>query len=373
MLEQVQDHLTQESLNRPRRSRPRVLHHADVTRLVSMLGLLLVLWVLILRAKDPATWAWLVEEPAPAGFVSAAPAVAGIDATPGSGDTPSSAASEESRPDPPITDEDSEQREAAREEFQAITDRTTELQPEEMPAYWRVMTWVTQQRPVTLKSRARADFVFNDLIQEPEVNRGRLLRLSLNVRRVLSYEVPQNPLGIQRLYEVWGFTNESKAWLYVGVTPELPAGMPLGPEIAEEAEFYGYFFKVQGYLEAAAGPRVAPLGAPLLVGRLEWRPAAQPVGRTSQELPWMIGLAVLAGLFVVGRGLLAVFQLRRRSPRQRRVRDTTAVPTFDWMAPDRDPAADASEISETTGELRQPVQSDSSVVVAGTSGEEGQP
>lgn len=347
MHERELDGLMLEANVHPRRARRRVLHSSDSTRLVSMLGLLLVLCVLIARAKDPAVWAWLVEEEAaPTGFAAVEPPATG----PHGRGTPTAVPAVAQPEIPAITDEDPEQRDAAREEFQAITDRTTALQPEEMPAYWRLMTWVEQQSAATLQARSSPDFVFNDLMQEPAVNRGRLLKLSLNVRRVLSYEVPPNPLGIRRLYEVWGFTNESKAWLYVGITAHLPEGLPMGPDVAEEALFFGYFFKVQGYLEAAAGPRAAPLGAPLLLGRLEWHPAIHPTGR-NQELPWVIGLAALACLFVVGRGVVAFLRFRGRSHRRHPFHQAPERPTFDWIeqAPEAAPDNSTGEDAPTAG------------------------
>ena len=36
----------------------------------------------------------------------------------------------------------------------------------------------------------------------------------------------------------------------------------------ERVTFTGYFFKVQGYHEAGAGPRDKPLRAPLFIGRV---------------------------------------------------------------------------------------------------------
>lgn len=197
-------------------------------------------------------------------------------------------------------DEDSEQRDAAMEEFQAVYDKTREIQPEEMPAYWRVMSWVVEQPFDSLCRRSRADFVINDLLGNPDANRGQLLRLDLNVCRVLSYKVPANRLGLTQLYEVWGWTGESQAWLYVGITPELPAGFPIGSDVSERAALCGYFFKLQGYLEAGAAPRATPLAAPLIIGRLDWRPRQKP-GVAASDSPWLITLIALAGVLLLAR------------------------------------------------------------------------
>ena len=77
----------------------------------------------------------------------------------------------------------------------------------------------------------------------------------MNVRRVLSYPAPENSAGIETVYEVWGFTRESQAWLYVVLTAELPPGMATGPNVDERATVAGYFLKLQGYHEAGAAPK----------------------------------------------------------------------------------------------------------------------
>ena len=56
-----------------------------------------------------------------------------------------------SAPVPPLpkatgpTDQDTDEAETAREEFQAITDGTLTLGPEEMEAYYRLLSWADSQ------------------------------------------------------------------------------------------------------------------------------------------------------------------------------------------------------------------------------------
>lgn len=56
-----------------------------------------------------------------------------------------------------------------------------------------------------------------------------------------------------------------------------PKGCPPGEAIKERATLVGYFYKLQGYLEAKAKPRSAPLKAPLLIGLLAWEPNTREV------------------------------------------------------------------------------------------------
>jgi hypothetical protein len=273
---------------------------AERARVASMCAGLVVLALLILRARDPEMWKWLVPDDSPAAASSnlvAAPAAVSV-------------AERQDVTDSAMTDEDGEQRTAAVEEFQAITDGTLETQPEEMPAYWRLMSWVHNQSLVQMKRRAQQNVVFADMVHRPNAHRGGLLQLDLHVRRILSYDVPSNPLGIERLYELWGSTNESRAWLYVAVVPELPQGTPVGPDIDERMTLCGYFFKLQGYREAGAAPRDKPLLAPLLLGRAEWHWEVDSLPR-STSVPWSWWVFALAALLVGGRACWSLLRPKR--------------------------------------------------------------
>jgi hypothetical protein len=197
---------------------------------------------------------------------------------------------------PGLTDTDQEEREGASEQFQALTDRTIELAREEMPAYWRLFSWAEHQTLDGLARRANRTAVLNQFLQAPDEQRGKLFQLELNVRRVLSYDAPENSAGIKKVYEIWGWTTESKAWLYVVLTAHLPPGMPVGPDVNERITFAGYFLKVQGYHAAGAGPHDKPLAAPLLVGRLAWHHPPMPAA-ASREASWTYWLFTIGLLF----------------------------------------------------------------------------
>ncbi len=194
-------------------------------------------------------------------------------------------------------DEDPEQWAAAIEEFQAVSDGTVQIQPEEMPAYWRVLTWVCQQPIDAFRKRPAARPLRKDLLHHSDARRGKLYKIDMQVCRVMPYEISDSRLGVRQLYEVWGWTRESGAWLYVGVTPELPPGFPTGESVSESATFYGYFFKVQGYLEAGAAPRSKPLQAPLLLGKIDWQPDIQSTV-SGDRILWMVGIGVTLAWFV---------------------------------------------------------------------------
>ena len=121
-----------------------------------------------------------------------------------------------------------------------------------MPAYWRLLKW-----SICLESDHRANRYsrasFNELVNRPNELRGAPVQVDLHICRITTYAAPENRLGIEQLYEVWGWSEDSRGSLYVAVTPELPAGMQIGEVVSEQAKLCGYFYKVQSYLTAGAG------------------------------------------------------------------------------------------------------------------------
>ena len=119
-----------------------------------------------------------------------------------------------------------------------------------------------EQSLAELKDRDPPEAVFQQLRQHPGKYRGKLLELELSVRRVVTYDVEkENPAGVKRLYELWGWPTAGRGWFYVVVTPDLPPGFPTDIDISQTVRVYGYFFKLQGYQPANAQPNAAPLAA----------------------------------------------------------------------------------------------------------------
>jgi hypothetical protein len=254
-----------------------MFHGAELPRMVTGLVMLAVIYQLIVWARSSDTWQWWVKE----------------------GDKP--VAAKQVRPPahkPPVklppatgpTDEDPDQAETAREEFQAVTDGSLTLGPEEMEPYDRLVFWVKNQSLARLRQRARSDLLFTNFYDEADKYRGQLVTLQMNVRRIL--DAGKNREGTQ-LYEVWGFTTESRDRLYVAIVVDLPKGMPIGPSVYEKARFTGYFFKLQGYHSSGARPGAVPDRSPLLIGRLEWEPAAVAAPPLDNTQEWVVGLSLL--------------------------------------------------------------------------------
>lgn len=272
-----------------------------------MLTMLAVLYMIVVRARDPNTWRWFAGEP---GAEKGGQAVveAGPDPNAGADDQPA----EQPAPEPAAkgpTDEDPEEQAAIRDEFQAITDKTLQILDEEMFAYKRVVQWVVNQPASLMRKRARTDLSFNDFMLTPDKYRGALVELVLDAKMVRTSEFRASD-GTD-LFEVWGVTAESGSWLYDTMVVGLPQGMPVATRISERVRFVGYFFKLQGYHEANAKPHAPPIAAPMLIGRLIWIQSPAPVP-AKWEASWTaiaaMGFAVVVGLHL----LWLVLRPRRR-------------------------------------------------------------
>src|SRR5690606_17232434 len=180
------------------------------------------------------TWRWLADE-------NAAPPVAAIPAQAGPGAAPPA---DTVVPGP--TDLDEAESQEVQTQFEAIGDKS-ELAPEDMPAYWRLMSWTRAQSFADLQSRAAEKVPYTKFFDNPGEHRGKPVRVRLHIKRILSYDAPENSAGVETVYEVWGTTDESQTFLYSVVCPELPPGMQIGTDVSEEGVFVGYFLKVMPY------------------------------------------------------------------------------------------------------------------------------
>jgi len=318
-----------------------MFRRSEWLRLGSMLAMLAVVFLLMMRLRDPDT-------------------VRAIDALlnrgPEARDAPQPAPAqappvEAPEPEPAgPTDEDPEQLEEIGREFQVISDRTLSIQPEEMVPYNRIVQWVYNQTASRMRRRARSDLEFNDFVQSPDKYRGQLVELVLNAKLIRPCGGP--PDYPSPLYEVWGPSPQSGSWFYTAIVVNLPEGMPVGRYMNERVRVVGYFFKVQGYQPALAKPGDQPLPAPLVIGRMIWiKPqheaahAPDWLGQWAQGVPgWLLWGGLLAVVavtvavaWIVGRG---------RRPRLRRVAPGAGLsptPPESWL----DIGTDTATFAET--------------------------
>ncbi len=174
-----------------------------------------------------------------------------------------------------------------------------------MPAYWRCLKWARAQSFADLERRAVHGVVYTQLWEQPDKYRGKLVRLRLHIRRILDWEAPENSAGVRRVYEAWGWTDDSKSFPYVVVFSDLPEGIPLGDNVEEEGLFVGYFLKT---IEYTAFNRNR--SSPLLLGRMKWLASAAPAHPLVGRNDWFwIGAIAVPVLLLIAFGTW--FQMRR--------------------------------------------------------------
>ncbi|MBX7165328.1 MAG: hypothetical protein K1X74_03175 [Pirellulales bacterium] len=232
-------------------------------------------------------------------------------------------------PEPPQQSEPSEAAESANpavpgsaaeigafeHELEVVTDGSLSTRAVEMPAYWALLGLVKDIPAEELEKSAR-EVSFHDLMTTPAKFRGELVTVELTVRRVVSYDLPEgNPLGLSKVYEVWGWPTTNEGWLYVAVLTELPERMPSEKDVEIYVRLTGRFFKLQGYQPGGAEPNARPLRAPLILGKLRLVQRPAPPSKAAE---WYFGLQLLlVGLMAIGAVRLLIL-LRVRLARQSR-------------------------------------------------------
>jgi hypothetical protein len=266
----------------------------ELTRLMSMVVLLLLLWSLINQARQPSMWNWLAEPD----NKSAETRVAELESNRDADSSPAAVSREKIEPGP--TDTEPAEWEAIKKEFAAIDDKTA-LGAEEMPAYWRLMKWSRSQSYADLRRRAEREVPFTKLFDDPDRFRGKLIGFKLHVRQVVDWEVSEDTnfgTGVERVYELRGATEQSLSFPYIVVVSELPEKMPRGMNVFEDVMFVGYFLKNMLYTDGMGTQRASPL----LIGRLQWRqsPVLKTREQAGQDFWWMtvIGGVVLLAIIV---------------------------------------------------------------------------
>ena len=226
-------------------------------------------------------------------------------------------------------------------EFETVTDRTP-LSFRDNAAYSLLLERARGRTPGQIAAVARRDVLISHLWENPKLYRGVPIHLLGSALRVLRYPSKLSPK--EWLYEAWIITPETTRAPFVCVFEDAPDGFPIGPNVSERVVFNGYFLKIMRY-EAGDTTR----GAPLLVGRLGWRPAeaAAKPGDNSMIRWTLIILGVMFALSLVRW----IFQLRRFLNPPSRGLATLAKPKSEEI----DPASlDAWVKSVAPGEVHAP-------------------
>jgi len=305
---------------RRRQARP-FGHTLPSTRILSLLMALVVLAMIYQRAKEPRFWRWLTNESLAEPDDRPATPPPSVD-----GAKPqNSTANNQEILVPGPNESDPDELAKLRSNLKAVQDRQP-LQPFEMSAYWRLLGWSRTRPFAELEKGALRDVPYSHLWEEPDLYRGQPMRLKLHVRRVLAYDNTDNPLGLKKVFEVYGFTDNSLSFPFIVILPEKPDGLPVGTDVDGDIVFIGYFLKWMGY-RAYDSKR----NAPLLVGRA--RPALRSAGG-AQDGGWELAfLTLVGGVFALSLlGWFSLRTLRRPSATKGGSKIGTERLPDDWMS-----------------------------------------
>lgn len=152
---------------------------------------------------------------------------------------------------------------------------------------------------------------------KPSRYHGKLVTLRGHIRKLISYEAHENPLGIETLYEAWLYpigaerfeADDPRTNPVVVVCTQIPEGMPTGDRIAEEATITGYVFRLHGYRSKIplpdSGGKTKKLIAPMiLASRIEWKPPSP-----APAAPFWLKATILGGIAAI---IVAIFLYSRR-------------------------------------------------------------
>lgn len=190
-----------------------------------------------------------------------------------------------------------------------IRDNTV-FTPSEQNAWFRLLETLQRSDVEQLERDSCGPVGFVQLYREPNAYRGRLVTVRGTVRLGYYRPAPQNVYGIAGYYMLWlrpvGSTNP-----IVIYSLDVPVGFPdvkaieaagRKPELHEDVEFTGYFFKRWAY-RAEDGTRLAPL---VLAKTPRWQPSELDSAIRSEVRPSLpvfavcvATAAVLAAMFVV--------------------------------------------------------------------------
>jgi len=209
-------------------------------------------------------------------------------------------------------------------ELDVIRDNTLD-RPEEHAVFLHLMEILRRASPEQLQRASLGRITYAQLQRQPNQYRGKLVTIRGTVRRVVAAHAPKNDRGIDRYYQLWIQPADAPSWPMVAECLELPRGFPAGPDVSEDAQLTGFFFKRWAYI-AQDQPRTAPT---LLARTIEWEKPA-PTPSAPSPANWNSALIALAGVIAVA---VWIAWRWRTPPRPRRAQPGQAEPDFSRLEP----------------------------------------
>jgi len=188
--------------------------------------------------------------------------------------------------------------------MQNVQDNTS-FRPQEQAAWFALLTRLKQSTLSTLSQQSMGTLSYAQLLQQPDVYRGKIVTLNGTVLREERLHAPENSSGISDYHRLILRPAGGGEWPFVIYSLKLPANFPRGEHLHAQVQVIGYFFKNWSY-SWGDGLGLAPV---VLVDNIQWkqaiksgnaqRPSNRRLSANWKYLGVTIGAATLFALWIL--------------------------------------------------------------------------
>ncbi len=195
-------------------------------------------------------------------------------------------------------------------DLSAVQDKTY-FRPEERSVWFALLRQLQQMNERQLADKSVGELTYVQLLQQPEVYRGRVVTLHGTVLREERQQLDDNPLGLSEYHRLWIQPQGGGQWPFVVYCLRLPSGFPRGDAIRAKVQIRGFFFKNWSY-PWEDGLGLAPV---VLADQPIWQPPAPRATRKQTSWQnWALAITV-ACVCAIGITWLAIKRTQRRTVR----------------------------------------------------------
>ena len=206
--------------------------------------------------------------------------------------------------------------------FRSEIHDNTVFRPDEKDAWFRMLEELKARDLADIERSSTGRVGFLQLYRQPADYRGRLVTVRGAVRRGYYRPAPTNFYGIDGYYIFWLKPSGANSPIAIYCL-DVPEGFPDvvametqgegQPELDEDAEFTGFFFKRRAY-RAVDGTRLTPV---LLAKTPRWEPPPEAATQAASLPGMLFWVLVISGIsvFAIGFACVVYWMGRRSSPR----------------------------------------------------------
>ncbi|MCC6493330.1 MAG: hypothetical protein IT424_09935 [Pirellulales bacterium] len=178
-------------------------------------------------------------------------------------------------------------------------------------AAWQALLAEAQHTPrAELAQKSLGEIAYAQLVNQPEVYRGEVVRLQGYVLRAAPKQLATGDGKTSPYYQLVVAPKGGGQWPFIVYVPELPAQFPHGDGLREPVVIDGLFFKNWSYSHGG-GFGLAPV---LVAGALQWSPpVARKIDGRPASNPRSLGYAA-AGAALVALSVTWWIQRQTRRP-----------------------------------------------------------